>query len=206
MDGIYIYGFVQWICFLCMCINVYIYGFNNGLYIYIYRRNRQAEQPGASDADFLAARGIGWGTVAHVELTCSQVKHNSACMLAPIKAGERRQDSALCLTGDLARHCEQAASEQACCCKCWTCFEIGESIMVGYCPYLRPLLLPFVLLYCLFKWLAVKVVMLKKGSKALTEGFGWGSRGSASSTAPPGSQSVSQMSDPLLSAEPASQA
>ena len=175
------------------------------VYIYIDKKP-QAEQPGATGDDFLAARGIAWGSIAHVELTCSQVKHNSACMLPAIKSAERRQDSALCLTGDLVRHCEQAASEKAVCCKCWTCFEIGESIMVGYCPYLRPLLLPFILLFCLFKWLAVKVDMLKKGSKTYTE-YGWGGYqgGSSSSAADPVSQAAGQMSDPLLTAEPASQ-
>ena len=70
-------------------------------------------------------------------------------MLAPIAAAERRQDTSLCLTSDLTRHVEQAAIEKPVCCTCWTCFELGESVCIGYCPYLRVLLLPFVCLYCL---------------------------------------------------------
>ena len=74
------------------------------------------------------------GTEAHVELTVSQVKHNTARLIAPVSAAERRQDSAYCLTGDLHRHVEQAAAESPCCCSVWTFWELLESVFLGYCP------------------------------------------------------------------------
>ena len=64
-------------------------------------------------------------------------------MLASISAAEYRQDTSLCLTHDLKRHVEQAASEKALCCSCRTCFELTESVFIGYCPCLRFLPLRF---------------------------------------------------------------
>ena len=141
-----------------------------------------------------------------MELTTSQVKHNTARMRPAIIAAEGRQDTALCLTGDLKRHCEQAAAEKPCCCTCKTCFELGEIVCIGYTPYLRVLILPFVCLYCLWAWLKVKFDMLKEGSKAVNDAdYTWNTyqRGGGSSSNP--AEPVhggSQISDPLLTGEP----
>ena len=134
----------------------------------------QAErEDGWADADFLKRFGVKWGTEAHVELTVSQVKHNTARLIAPVSAAERRQDAALCFTGDLKRHVEGAASESPCCCSCWTFWQLLESVFLGYCPLLRFVLLPFILLYCMVAWFKVKRAMLREGKRTVSDPDYW---------------------------------
>ena len=127
-------------------------------------------------------------------------------MLAPITSGERRQDSQLCLASDFLRHTEQAASESSFCCSCWTCWELSESLVLGYCPFFRIILLPVLLIMACVSWAKMKLYLWEESRQEARKAARRASRKKVSWAGDlfaniPRRQAASSSSEPLLPPE-----